>query len=181
LGNPGERYKDTLHNMGYKAIEALEEKLGLKCKRALCSSLVAEKSFKDFRVVLAKPVTFMNLSGQAVKSLLTKYNIAIENLIVIYDDIDLPRYAVRARKEGGGGTHNGMKNIIELLGDNNFKRIRIGIGKEGDKLRDYVLSPISKGDLSKFKESFEKVADELISYIGHKDFEKLMRNLNTNK
>lgn len=179
LGNPGEKYKDTLHNIGYKAIEALEEKLSLKCKRAVCSSLVAEKSVNDFRLVLAKPITFMNLSGQAIKSLLVKYKTSIENLIVIYDDIDLPRFSVRARKEGGSGTHNGMKNIVDVLGGESFKRIRIGIGKQGERLRDYVLSPIAKGDNAKFKECFEKVALELIAYFEHRDFEKLMRDLNT--
>lgn len=180
LGNPGDKYQDTFHNMGYKVIEALEQKTGVKCKKAMCSSLVGEFNKDGMRIILAKPVTYMNLSGQAVKSLLARYEADLDDLIVVYDDIDLPRYQIRARKNGGSGTHNGMKNIVEMVSSGDFMRIRIGIGREGSDLKDYVLTKIPKSDMPFFQTSFEKAADEILSYIEHKDFEKTMRNLNTN-
>ena len=180
LGNPGDKYQDTFHNMGYKVIEALEQKRGVKCKKAMCSSLVGEFNKDGMRIILAKPVTYMNLSGQAVKSLLARYEADLDDLIVVYDDIDLPRYQIRARKNGGSGTHNGMKNIVEMVSSGDFMRIRIGIGREGSDLKDYVLTKIPKSDMPFFQTSFEKTADEILSYIEHKDFEKTMRNLNTN-
>ncbi|HHU43422.1 MAG: aminoacyl-tRNA hydrolase [Bacillota bacterium] len=180
LGNPGDKYQDTFHNMGYKVIEALEQKTGVKCKKAMCSSLVGEFNKDGMRIILAKPVTYMNLSGQAVKSLLARYEADLDDLIVVYDDIDLPRYQIRARKNGGSGTHNGMKNIVEMVSSGDFMRIRIGIGREGSDLKDYVLTKIPKSDMPFFQTSFEKTADEILSYIEHKDFEKTMRNLNTN-
>ncbi|MDD4315872.1 MAG: aminoacyl-tRNA hydrolase [Clostridia bacterium] len=178
LGNPGEEYKNTYHNMGYKTVDALADKLSVKIKRAECSSLTAAVTLSGVRIVLARPVTYMNLSGQAVKSLLSKYKADIGDLIVIYDDIDLPRFSLRARSGGSGGTHNGMKNIIDVLSDTNFKRIRIGVGRENGELKDYVLSGIRKTDEKTFAQCFEKAADAVIAYAGNGDFEKLMRELN---
>lgn len=179
LGNPGEDYQNTYHNMGYKAVDALADKLLLKCKRAECSSLTASKNYSGGRIVLAKPITYMNASGQAVKSLLTKYKADLNDLIVIYDDIDLPRFCLRARSGGSGGTHNGMKNIIETLGNPEFKRIRIGVGRGDGELKDYVLSNIKKQDEKNFQQCYAKVADAILEYASHGDFERLMRELNT--
>lgn len=179
LGNPGEDYQNTYHNMGYKAVDALADKLGIKCKRGECSSLTAWGVHNGVRIVLAKPITYMNASGQAVKSLLTKYKSSLNDLIVVYDDIDLPRFSIRARSGGSGGTHNGMKNIIEILGNAEFKRIRIGVGRGDGELRDYVLSSIKKQDENSFLQCFEKVANSIVEYAVHGDFEKLMRQLNT--
>ena len=146
LGNPGDKYQDTFHNMGYKVIEALEQKTGVKCKKAMCSSLVGEFNKDGMRIILAKPVTYMNLSGQAVKSLLARYEADLDDLIVVYDDIDLPRYQIRARKNGGSGTHNGMKSIIYQLQTEDFPRLRLGIGPlpEGRDLACYVLERFSR-------------------------------------
>ncbi len=179
LGNPGEDYQNTYHNMGYKTVDALADKLSVKCKRAECSSLTAWGTHSGVRIVLAKPITYMNASGQAVKSLLTKYKSALDDLIVVYDDIDLPRFSLRARSGGSGGTHNGMKNIIETLANDEFKRIRIGVGRGDGELKDYVLSSIKKQDEKSFRQCFEKVAEGILEYAEHGDFEKLMRKLNT--
>ena len=103
LGNPGEKYEKTYHNMGYGAIDALSLLYGVKVKRAECSSLTAAVNDGGVRVILAKPITYMNLSGQAVKSLLRKYDAGIEDLIVVYDDADLTRFALRAKAGGLGG------------------------------------------------------------------------------
>jgi PTH1 family peptidyl-tRNA hydrolase len=179
LGNPGEDYKNTYHNMGYMAVDTLADKLSLKCKRAECSALTASGNQGGVRIVLAKPVTYMNVSGQAVKSLLTKHKATANDLIVIYDDIDLPRFCLRARSGGSGGTHNGMKNIIEVLGETQFKRIRIGVGRGNGELRDYVLSAIKKEDKKSFQQCFDRVAEVVLGYASHGDFDRLMRELNT--
>lgn len=179
LGNPGDKYLNTYHNVGYQALDVLAQKYDIKIKRAECSSLTASFSTDNLKIVLAKPLTYMNLSGQSVKSLMVKYCADINDIIVIYDDIDLPRFTARARASGSAGTHNGMKNIIEVLGDNKVKRIRIGVGKEDGELRNYVLSNIKKADENKFSQCYEKTALSLQSYIRDNDFEKLMRELNS--
>jgi len=179
LGNPGDTYRNTYHNMGYMAVDAIAKKLGTRLRRLDCSSYTVSLSRNGEKVVLAKPVTYMNLSGQAVKSLLTKHKACENNLIVIYDDIDLPRFQVRARYNGGPGTHNGMRDIVAKTGTENFKRIRIGIGKEQGELKDYVLKNIGKEDQALFDSVFEKVADAIESYITDGDFDALMRTLNS--
>lgn len=178
LGNPGDKYKDTYHNMGFLTVDKLADKLSVKVKRLECSSLTATLSKNGEKIVLAKPATFMNLSGQAVKSLLSKHKATADDLIVIYDDIDLPRFSIRARKEGSAGTHNGMRDIVNILGGGSFKRIRIGVGREDGELKDYVLSRIRSEDKRAFDECFERVADALLSYIENGDFDLLMRKLN---
>lgn len=179
LGNPGDKYENTYHNMGYKVVDVLAEKLNTKLKRAECSSLTATISRDGEKTVIAKPVTFMNLSGQAVKGLAKKHNASLEDIIVIYDDIDLDRFAIRSRKEGSAGTHNGMKNIVQLLDSNAIKRIRIGVGRGQGDLASYVLSNIKSEDEKTFSQCFEKVAEGIFQYIKHKDFEQLMRELNS--
>ena len=181
LGNPGEKYKNTFHNIGYGVADALSKKFGKDIKKLECSSITAVASKNGEKIVLAKPLTYMNLSGQAVKSLLAKYGEALEDLIIVYDDIDLDRFSIRARMFGSAGTHNGMRNITNVLCSNNFKRIRIGIGRDEGDLCNYVLSSISKNDSIEFQNIFDKVAEEIYLYTQHKDFEKLMRNLNTGK
>ncbi len=178
LGNPGEKYKYNYHNIGYMVIDLLASKFGIKIRRAECSALVGNFSSSNKKIILAKPITYMNLSGQAVKSLAVEHGVDIKDIIIIYDDIDLARFDIRARSGGSAGTHKGMGNIIDILGDTQIKRIRIGIGKEGRELKDYVLSDIKKQDRNDFQSSFEKVTDALIKYVKEEDFEKLMNGLN---
>ncbi len=179
LGNPGKEYENTFHNMGFKALDALAEKMGKSIKKAECQALTCTFSRNSEKVVFAKPITYMNLSGQSVKSLIQKYSAKIEDLVVIYDDIDIDRFSIRARASGSAGTHNGMRSIVECLGSDKFKRIRVGIGRDvAYNLADYVLSNIKAEDLKTFNALFEEVATSLESYLKHDDFDRLMREIN---
>ena len=179
LGNPGKEYENTFHNMGFKAIDALADKMGKSIKKAECQALTCTFSRNSEKVVFAKPLTYMNLSGQSVKSLLQKYKATPDDLVVIYDDIDIDRFSIRARASGSAGTHNGMKSIVECLGSDKFKRIRVGIGRDGAyNLADYVLSNIKAVDRDSFQKLFEDLATALENYLKHNDFDKLMREIN---
>ncbi len=180
LGNPTKEYENTFHNMGFRALDALANKMGKSIKKAECQSLTCTFSRNNEKVIFAKPLTYMNLSGQAVKSLMQKYGVKNEELVVLYDDIDIARFSLRARASGSAGSHNGMKSIVASIGSQDFKRIRIGIGKENAyNLADYVLSQIKAEDNKIFETVFEKIAECLEGYLKHNDFERLMRELNT--
>lgn len=182
LGNPGKEYENTFHNMGFRALDTLADKMGKSIKKAECQALTCTFSRNSEKVIFAKPLTYMNLSGQAVKSLLTKYGATADDLVVIYDDIDIDRFAIRARASGSAGTHNGMKSIVNTLGTDKFKRIRVGIGRENVfNLADYVLSSIKAEDSAQFNSLFEDLAVALESYLKHNDFDRLMREINAKK
>lgn len=181
LGNPGDKYSGTYHNMGYGVVDAIAEKLNKKINRAEADSLTAIYERNGKKLILAKPLTYMNLSGTAVKGLMKKYGETAETIIICYDDIDLPRFSVRVRGSGSGGTHNGMRHIIQTIGTTEFKRLRVGIGRDDKELKDYVLSKTNKEDNTKFKEVFEKCASLLLEYFNDGDFDKLMREGNTVK
>jgi len=164
LGNVGSEYKNTYHNMGFMATEQLARSLNMSFTKRAGQARVAV-SLKE-GVVLAKPITYMNLSGDSVFELLKKYNLNASDLVVVYDDIDLKKGATRMREKGSAGTHNGMRNIIARLGTQEFIRIRIGIGGERDaELRDYVLSPISRKDTEQLLPAIDKVAAALKEYV----------------
>lgn len=179
LGNPSPEYAETFHNTGFRAVDALAEALGKKIRKAECSALTSTFQRGGEKIVLAKPLTYMNLSGDAVKSLKDKYGATLSEIIIIYDDCDIDRFSVRARGNGSAGSHNGMKSIIERLGSAEFKRIRIGIGRGDGILKDYVLSKIGAEDLKEYDKVFASVSAALTQYIADKDFERLMRALNT--
>ena len=123
LGNPGKEYADTRHNMGYKAIDVLSSDENIEIRRNKFHSLIGQGRIAGKKVILVKPETYMNRSGIAVRESAMYFNVAPENLIVIYDDIDLPSGSIRIRKSGGAGTHNGMKSVVEQLGTKDFVRI----------------------------------------------------------
>ena len=181
LGNPGAKYEGTFHNCGYGVVDALAEKLGKRINKIECSSLVSVSESGGEKLILAKPTTYMNLSGKAVKSLISKYDEKGGELIVCYDDIDIDRFSVRVRASGSAGTHNGMRNIISMLGRDDFKRVRIGIGRPDYDLADYVLSKPNKEDEKKFNETFCRVADLLAEYIKTRNFDKFLREGNSIK
>ena len=143
LGNPGDKYARTRHNVGFDVLELLAGRLGLSFNKLKCKAKLAEGRIGNERVVLAQPQTFMNLSGQSVVELVSWYKIDMDHLIVVYDDIDLEPGHVRFRARGSAGTHNGMRSIIYLLGDDNFPRVRVGTGHapQGWNLADWVLAP----------------------------------------
>lgn len=170
LGNFGDRYAYTFHNMGFLAVECLCDRLGWKFDKKECDSLVAIGFVKGEKIVIAKPLTYMNLSGKAVKQLLAKNKATENDLVVIYDDIDLPKGALRVREKGSAGTHNGMRNIIAEIGTENFRRVRIGTGRppENVPLADYVLSDVPKAERPLIAKAIEGAADEAEKFIGSK-------------
>lgn len=178
LGNIGKEYENTFHNTGFAAIDAIGAKIGALPKKNECSSLTASAKIGAERVVLAKPATYMNLSGDAVKSLVVKYKADYSDVVIIYDDIDLPRFKVRVRESGSAGTHNGMRDVVSKCGTADIKRVRIGIGRNGGELKDFVLSSVSKADREEFAKVFAKVADAVCEYAEDGDFAKFARTLN---
>lgn len=178
LGNIGSKYKDTYHNMGFMAADRLAEVLRLDFNKRAGQARVAV-SLKS-GVIIAKPVTYMNLSGESVAELIKKYNLTPSDIVVIYDDIDLPKGATRMREKGSAGTHNGMRNIVERLGTQEFIRVRIGIGGERDgELRDYVLNPLSEDDRDRILPAIDKVANAIRDYLQSGNIEAL-KALNVN-
>ena len=162
LGNPGREYEHTRHNAGFDSVTALARSLGVSISKAKCKALVAETRIGSERVVLAQPQTYMNLSGQSVVELLNWYKCEPEHLIVIYDDIDLDAGKLRVRAKGSAGTHNGMRNIIYLLGRDDFPRVRVGVGAPDRRmsLADYVLSRYATPELQKtMMDAFTEAGD----------------------
>ena len=160
LGNPGLSYKKTRHNAGFQALDALAEDLGVRVKTKGFSALYGEGRIGSERVILCKPQTYMNLSGDAMQSLLHFYKLEPNRLIVLCDDIDLPLGSLRIREKGSAGTHNGMRSIISCIHSEDFPRIRIGVGKdESLLLRDFVLKRPSKEEQKTLEEVFARAAD----------------------
>ena len=175
LGNPGSKYRGTKHNVGFIALDEIAYQEKVTFNKTQFEADIAEFFLNGEKIILAKPQTFMNLSGEAVKCLMKKHQADVSEIIVVFDDIDIEKYTVRARVNGSAGTHNGMKNIIEHIQNQNFKRIRVGIGKNDRVLKDFVLADIKEEEKEKFDESIEKLAKLLQQYIYRKDFNKLMR------
>lgn len=142
LGNPGKKYERTRHNAGFDAVELLAARHNIRLTKLKCKALIGEGTIGGERVALAQPQTFMNLSGESVRELVSWYKIDLSRLIVVYDDCDLPFGKLRVREKGSAGTHNGMRSIIYQLARDDFPRVRVGIGRqpEGWDLADYVLS-----------------------------------------
>jgi len=142
LGNPGKKYEHTRHNVGFDVTEVISQKAGIRPWRSRCKASVAEGLYKGDKIALARPQTFMNLSGVSVAALLRWYKLEPKHLLVVFDDIDLPLGKLRLRGEGGPGTHNGMRSIIDELGRQDFPRLRVGIGPKPERyeLADFVLS-----------------------------------------
>ena len=161
LGNPGKEYEKTRHNMGFRALDVLSEKTGIDVKRAKFHSLLGQGKIGSSKVILVKPQTYMNRSGIAAREVAMYYNVPSSNVIVIYDDIDLPPGAIRIRKAGGAGTHNGMKSVVGELGVKEFPRIRIGVGAaEGDEdLIDRVIGKVSKSEQEVLDEAAKEAAE----------------------
>ena len=154
LGNPGKQYENTRHNIGFISIDYLADQLGIKVNKAKHKALIGECRIGREKVVLVKPQTFMNLSGESVREIVEYYKIPMENLIVIYDDIDIDKGTVRIRSKGSAGTHNGMRSIIKLVGSDKFPRVRIGIGKDSRiPLVDYVIGGFRKEEVKIMEEA----------------------------
>lgn len=149
LGNPGKEYAHTRHNIGFDAIDMLAEKRGVKLNKMKYKAVYGDYTIGDEKVYLFKPLTFMNASGEAIRPFVDYYKVPPENVIVIYDDIDLSVGALRVRECGSSGTHNGMKSVIYQLRTEKFPRIRVGIGKNSNEhltLIDHVLGRFNDED-----------------------------------
>ena len=179
LGNPGSRYDNTRHNVGFDAIDLLASKYGITLSKIKFKALYGEGTIEGSRVLLVKPQTFMNLSGESVRDIVEWYKVPMERLIIIYDDIDLAPGKIRVRPRGSSGSHNGMRNIIYLLQKDDFPRVRIGIGKppENWDLADYVLSKFSPEDRKIANESILK-ATEAVAEIIKSGMEPAMNKFN---
>lgn len=167
LGNPGEKYKYTRHNVGFTAIDYLSAVYNISVKKIKFRSLLGEGNIGGERVILAKPSTFMNNSGEAVGEIARFYKIPPQNIIVIYDDVALDTGRLRIRPSGSDGGHNGMKSIIYHLKSDSFPRVRIGVGKaSGAELAGHVLGTFSKEDgvrVTKCIKETDKITEEIIS------------------
>ena len=168
LGNPGKQYESTRHNVGFCVIDILADRMGVcveeKKHKALCGRGILE----GHKIVLLKPQTFMNLSGESIRGAADYYKVEKENIMIIYDDISLEPGQLRIRKKGSAGGHNGIKNIIAHLGTQEFPRIKVGIGDKPRQmdLADYVLSRFSKGEQELMDKAYRDAADAAAMVIG---------------
>jgi len=160
LGNPGSGYEKTRHNVGFNTIDCLARQHGIKLNKLRFKALTGEGFIGNNRVLLIKPQTYMNLSGESIRDAVDWYKIPLSRLIVIFDDIDIPLGEIRIKRKGSAGTHNGMKSVIYQLQDDKFPRVKIGVGKppEGWDLADFVLSAFSPEERKIIDENIEKAA-----------------------
>lgn len=183
LGNPGSRYEKTRHNAGFMAIDEIQERTTFGSFKMFdkFKAEIADGQIENEKVILAKPQTFMNLSGQSVSAIMNFYKIPIEDLIVIFDDADMPYGSMRIRPEGSGGGHKGMKSIIELLGTQGFVRIRLGIQPPisfKGVLEDYVLGKLTDSEKKNLKSVINQVP-HAVGMILEGDVEKAMNEFNS--
>ena len=180
LGNPGLKYENTRHNAGFMAADAMAKAKGIDINRAKYKALTATCSINGENVMLMKPQTFMNLSGEAVIEAVNFYKIKPENVIVVSDEVSLPIGKLRIRKKGSAGGHNGLKNIIAHLGTDAFPRIRIGVGSAPHPdydMADWVLSSFKNQDLKDMQDAAKRAAEAVECYI-EKGADKAMNLFN---
>lgn len=180
LGNPEKQYEKTFHNMGFIAAGDAAEALGAKFRKKECEASVAEAYAGGEKIIVARPLTYMNNSGRAVKQLMAKYKVPEDHLLVIYDDYDLPKGKVRIRAGGGPGTHNGMRSVIGETGLKEFPRVRIGIRDPEIEIPiiDYVLSEVRKPDYELFAEACRKAGEAAADFARGKDIGQVMNEYN---
>ena len=178
LGNPGLEYSKTRHNAGFLLIDRVADKLNVQLDKNKCRALYGIYRKGEERIILAKPQTYMNLSGEAVRSLMHFYGIDVKDLIVIHDDLDLPVGKLRLRRQGSSGGQKGMGNIIDMLRTSRIDRIRIGISNNKDiDTKDYVLGRFSPEEKKIMDETLERAAEAVIYALDH-DFNEVMSKFN---
>lgn len=181
LGNPEKKYEKTFHNMGFIAAGDVAELLGAKFKKTECEASVAEAFVGGEKVIVARPLTYMNNSGRAVKQLMAKYKTPEERLLVIYDDYDLLKGKLRIRAGGSAGSHNGMRSIIGETGLTAFPRIRVGIRDDELKdvpLIDYVLSEVRKCDYELFSATCRRAGEAAAAFVRGASIDLVMNKFN---
>ncbi|OLS03015.1 aminoacyl-tRNA hydrolase [Tissierella creatinophila] len=179
LGNPGKEYTNTRHNIGFNTIELLAKRNDIKLNKLKFKGVYGEGTIGSEKVLLVKPQTYMNNSGITVGEIVRFYKLPIENLIVIVDDIDIEFSSIRIKKKGSSGSHNGLKSIIYHLNDDNFPRVKIGIGKKhaNEDLANFVLGNFSKEETSPIEEAVLR-ASEAVETIIKSDINKAMNSYN---
>jgi PTH1 family peptidyl-tRNA hydrolase len=179
LGNPGKKYEATKHNVGFHVIDKLANSLNISLNQERSKGLFGFETINGEKVFLLKPLTYMNLSGEAVRPLMDFYKINLEDVVIVYDDLDIPPGKIRLREKGGHGGHNGIKSLLAHLGSEQFKRIRIGVGRPepGDAVTNYVLSTFSGTEKIEIEESIEQAA-KACEYWLTKDFLNVMNHFN---
>lgn len=181
LGNPEKKYLDTFHNMGFLCVDKIADELNIQFDNNKFHSVFAKTKVDKETVLVVKPLTYMNNSGLAVREIMDYYDIAISDLLVIYDDLDLPCGKIRLREKGNAGGHNGIKSINQHLGSIDYKRIRIGIDRhEYMSTVDYVLSKPSNDQIKLLKMALDDSAAAAIEFI-KTDFNKVMNKYNVSK
>jgi len=167
LGNPGREYKDNRHNVGFMLVDRLTVRLGARMSRMQAKALVASINYESNKIILAKPQTYMNLSGQSIQGLARFYKLPLENMIVAHDDLDLPFGTIRIRPGGGPGGQRGVASTIERLGTKDFRRLRIGIGRPPGRMDPaaYVLQDFSKADQTLLSEILDHAADAVLEFV----------------
>lgn len=168
LGNPGREYQNSRHNIGFMLVNRLAERLETTFARLESKALVTKAKLEDYTIILAKPQTYMNLSGQSVNSLVKFYKLPMENVMVVYDDVDLPFGRLRIRPSGGSAGHKGVESIIQQLGTQDFPRLRFGVGRPpGSKgAAAYVLRDFTGEDADFLHQYLERGTDAVLTYLG---------------
>ena len=178
LGNPGIEYEGTRHNCGFMVVDELANKLNTEINQNKFKGLYTKVKYHGEDVILLKPQTYMNLSGESVIAAMNFFKLDKEDIIVIYDDLDMPVGKLRLRKTGSAGGHNGIKNIIAHLSSQDFKRIRVGIDRHKYmKVVDYVLSRFAKEETEAINQGIDKASDAVLDYLDH-DFDYIMNRYN---
>jgi peptidyl-tRNA hydrolase, PTH1 family len=185
LGNPGKEYSLSRHNTGWQVVAELGRILDFDDfkKETKFKANITRGEIKGEKIILAQPLTYMNLSGEAVSAIMKFYKLEPDDLWVIYDDVDLPLGQIRIRKDGGPGTHNGMKSIVEKIGDNSFPRFRVGIESRGvtahkeQETADFVLSPFNENELNTANIAFKKAVQAILTAL-NKNLDLAMNEYN---
>lgn len=167
LGNPGKQYGKTRHNIGFQVIDELADRLGATSMQSKFNGMYTVIHRPEGKVMLVKPLTYMNLSGECVRPLMDYYDVDVEDIVVLYDDLDFPPGELKLRQKGSAGGHNGMKSLIQHLGTDQFKRIRLGIGRptNGMKVVDYVLADFRKEEEPEIQNMIDKSADACVEWL----------------
>ena len=181
LGNPGKQYMYTWHNMGYLAVDMLADKHGIFLGKEKYKGLWGKGKINGQDVIIIKPTTYMNNSGECLVEISRFYKVPPKNIITVYDDIDIAKGTIRVRPKGSAGTHNGMRNIVKEIGSTAFTRIRIGFKPQGESkipLINYVLSGIKEEDKPLFKKAINSAGEAASLFAKGEDLDKIMQKYN---
>ena len=167
LGNPGREYRDSRHNVGFMLVDRIAIRLGARGMKVQSKAIVTTAMHEDRKLILAKPQTYMNLSGQSVQGLIHFYKLPLTNVLIAYDDLDIPFGTIRIRPGGGPGGQRGMASTIEHVGTNDFPRLRIGIGRPPGKMDPaaYILQDFTRGEMKILSEILDRAADAALEFV----------------